>query len=103
MRKRRITKNDFYKNEIIIDFYYCKLKDFTDVLQNNYVGYMSGVNGWNCDIYEINIEGLHIYLSEGYKPINKNKNKIMPEKEIRELIYKFLRQKQEEIKYKNEK
>ena len=36
MRERRITKNDFYKNEIIIDFYYCELQDFTNVLQNNY-------------------------------------------------------------------
>lgn len=100
MYPRRITKNDFFKNEIIIDFSYCKLQDYKNILSNKYIGYMKGIYGWNCDIYEININDLIIYLSEGYRPISKNKNKIMPEKELRELIYKFLKEKQEEIKNK---
>lgn len=99
MYPRRTTKNDFCNNEIIIDFGYCKLQDYYRFLANKKVGYMEGVYGRNCDIYEINLNGLRIYLSEGYRPINKNKNKIMPEKELRELIYKFLKEKQEEIKY----
>ena len=98
MKDRRIVRNDFYNNEIIIDYSYCKLQDYYCVLADKKVGYMSGVYGWNCDIFRLNVNGLTIYLSEGYRPISKNKNKVIPEKEIRELIYKFLKEKREEIK-----
>lgn len=86
MKERKIVRSDFNEYDVIIDYSYCKLTDFYCVLADKKVGYMSGVYGWNCDIFRLNVNGLTIYLSEGYRPISKNKNKYMKEEILRKQI-----------------
>lgn len=61
--KFKTTKKEIYQNyKNVICVGYCKLDDL--LTNHNPIAYNSGVDGWKCDIYDIN----GVAIVTGYQP-----------------------------------
>ena len=77
MRKIQAKKSDMRQNYRILSVGYCDMQYLLKF--QNPVAYSAGVNGWDCDYYEID----DVVICTGYNPI-KSKNIIDDYKLIRE-------------------
>lgn len=77
MRKIQAKKSDMRQNYRILSVGYCDMQYLLKF--QNPVAYSAGVNGWDCDYYEID----GVVICTGYNPI-KSKNMIDDYKLIRE-------------------
>lgn len=78
-KMRKVTRNDINKNNMVT-LSYCQCQKVLNMFAYDYkVGYNSGVNGWNYDLY--NIHGISIVT--GYNtPYNKYNNQEIKKKLI---------------------
>lgn len=53
--------------DLIIKVPYCKLQNVLDDLQPNL--YNAGVNGWNYDIYDVEVKSYKVAICAGCRPI----------------------------------
>ena len=77
MRKIQAKKSDMRQNYRILSVGYCDMQYLLKF--QNPVAYSAGVNGWDCDYYEID----DVVICTGYNPI-KSKNIIDDYELIRE-------------------
>ena len=77
MRKIQAKKSDMRQNYRILSVGYCDMQYLLKF--QNPVAYSAGVNGWDCDYYEID----DVVICTGYNPI-KSKNIIDDYNLIRE-------------------
>lgn len=68
---RKVTKKDINKENMVV-LYYCQCQQILRMFADDYkVGYNTGINGWNYDLYNIN----GISIIHGYNPpYEKNNN-----------------------------
>lgn len=51
---KKITRNEINKNDMVA-LYYCQCQHIIKLFADDYkIGYNSGANGWNYDLYNIN-------------------------------------------------
>lgn len=65
--KIRATRKEF-RNSNVLKVGYCKLQNLLQY--ENAFAYSAGVNGWNCDYYELN--NFNLIISTGYRPHGKD-------------------------------
>ena len=67
MNERKLTRNDFTKNDIVIAIGYCAAQELLKGKER--IGYNAGIYGWNWNCYCVFVPKFErfVYITTGYR------------------------------------